>query len=86
MQVNQSQYYRQKSLFAKLNYLELCKLLIGNNNGKNPNDKIGQTPLHLAATRGNVSICEYIIDTIDDKNPADENGFTQSHQILNRLL
>ena len=39
----------------------------------------GNTPMHIAASRGNFDICKFIIENIDDKNPANNNGITSLH-------
>ena len=43
---------------------------------KNPPNKEGGTPLHLAADLGCKDICRMIIDEARDKNPKAKNGDT----------
>ena len=43
---------------------------------KNPQDNAGQTPLHIAASRGRETLVSYILDRISFKNPRDKYGNT----------
>ena len=57
-----------------------CKLIIDNVEDKNPGNRIGETPLHLAARKGHLSICKLILDNVQDKNPNMEViGWTPLH-------
>ena len=49
---------------------------IGN---KNPKDRNGTTPFHIAAYHGCVEICLFIIRNVIDKNPKDQQGRTPLH-------
>ena len=43
---------------------------------KNPKDKVGMTPFHVAAQWGHVEICNLIMDNIVDIYPKMNNGMT----------
>ena len=43
---------------------------------KNPANKKGETPLHFAATYGNLDIFRLITANVEDKNPVDIFGRT----------
>ena len=40
-----------------------------NTKDKNPSNKFGKTPLHMAATNGHLDICRLIIDNVENKHP-----------------
>ena len=47
---------------------------------KNPGTGKGQTPLHVAADRGQLEICRLILDIVEEKNPANlKEGATPLH-------
>ena len=46
---------------------------------KNPTDNEGTTPLHIAASEGNLELCRIIINNVNDKNPADNEGHKSLH-------
>ena len=48
-------------------------------NDKNPINRYGDTPLHLAAKNGYLEIVKCIMDNIDDKSPKDNQGRTPLH-------
>ena len=59
---------------------EVCQLIIDRVMDKNPADKYGGTPLHLAASGGRLQICQLILTNVLDKNPADSGrGRTPLH-------
>lgn len=64
---------------AKNGFLPLCQMIIKSLVLKNPKDRNGLTPLHLAAKMGHLRVCELLIDVIKDKNPRDMNGITPLH-------
>ena len=41
---------------------------------KNPKDRFGWTPLHMAARNGHLSVCQLIVENVDDKIPTDNSG------------
>ena len=45
----------------------------------NPKDEFGNTPLHYAASRGNLNVVKYIMDKVEDKSPTDSNGNLPFH-------
>ena len=49
---------------------------------KNPTDNEGTTPLHIAASEGNLELCRIIINNVNDKNPADNEGHKSLHQAV----
>ena len=64
---------------AMFGNLEISKLIIGNEDNKNPEDIWGITPLHAAATHGKLEVCKLIIGNVIDKNPKNEKGDTPLH-------
>ena len=52
----------------KTGHLEICKMILGKIDTKNPADKEGWTPFHLAAFKGHLDICQTIIEQIDYNN------------------
>ena len=46
---------------------------------KNPRDKCGMTPLHMAAQKGHLEVCKMIMECLEDKNPIDRLGETPLH-------
>ena len=61
--------------------MEVCQLILENVTVKNPPSQNGETPLHLAASKGHVNICQLIIDGVeeDKRNPPDVEGWTPLH-------
>ena len=57
-------------------HLEMCKLLIGKMQEKNPVDNSGWTPLHFAAKSGHGEVCKLIAGYIGNKNPMSYDGYT----------
>ena len=56
---------------------QLMQNFLTKNTEKNPKKiEDGQTPLHIAARRGNLDICRLIVLNVEDTNPADNNGCT----------
>ena len=51
-------------------YHDLAMYILRNVKDKNPEDKNGITPLHLAAISKDFEFVKLLIDNIDDKNPA----------------
>ena len=60
-------------------YHDLAMYIVRNVKDKNPEDKDGITPLHLAAISKDFEIVKYLISNIDDKNPGDKTGRTPLH-------
>ena len=55
-------------------------MIVVETEGINPQDKIGMTPLHLAAQYNHEQVCKLILSEISlDKNPKDESGRTPLH-------
>ena len=56
-------------------------MIEGNSNvkDKNPKNKDGRTPLHVAAAFGQTQIYDFIIKHVKDKNPSANNGDTPLH-------
>jgi ankyrin repeat protein len=63
-------------LAAEHGHLEVCKLLIGKLENKNPSNVLGWTPLHAAAKNGHGEICKLIASNIVNKNPVSNDGQT----------
>ena len=62
--------------FAASNgHLNVCKYIVNLDEDKNPADKDGRTPLHMAAYNHNGAICEFITE-LAEKNPEDLYGRT----------
>ena len=55
------------------NYLKSNPIIENTENG------LGLTPLHYAASRGNLLLCQFIIRNISDKNPTNLRGLTPFH-------
>ena len=64
---------------AMFGNFEISKLIIENENNKNPQDKLGITPLHAAATHGKLETCKLIMGNLTDKNPKNKKGDTPLH-------
>ena len=59
---------------------DICKLIIGQAENKNPANSWGWTPFHQAAVQGCIDICRLIMhNVIGDKNPPDKHGATPLH-------
>ena len=53
---------------------------IKNPGSHNPGTGKGQTPLHVAADRGQLEICKLVINNVEDKNPPNlKEGATPLH-------
>ena len=63
--------------------LYACRLIIECIQNKLPRCDIGDTPLHLAADKGNFEICRMIIDNLTDPNPTTNanDGMTLLHEM-----
>ena len=51
---------------------------------KNPADKGGFTPLHLASRKGHLTICNIILENVADMNPPDIRRQTPLHEAAAR--
>ena len=56
-----------------------CKTDIYRFENRNPGNKNGGTPLHIAARRGHLEVYQFIMGKVEDKNPAANNGITLLH-------
>ena len=54
----------------------MCNLLLENVRKKNPKGIHGITPLHLAASNGQLEVCELILKNIKETNPIDDSGMS----------
>ena len=57
--------HRTRTMRLSTEHFDVCRLLIENIVDKNPADKIGWTPLHLAALSGYRELTKLIIEAID---------------------
>ena len=66
---------------AEQGHFDVCEYLIKYLDGedKNPKDKYGRTPMHLAAYFGELEIVKCIMDKLEDKNPKNLDGQTPMH-------
>ena len=48
---------------------------------KNPRDKDGNTPLHIAADKGHLKVFQLIKEMVDDINPKNDHGNTPLHMV-----
>ena len=55
--------------------MNVCKYIVNLDEDKNPADKDGRTPFHMAAYNHNGAICEFITELVE-KNPEDLYGRT----------
>ena len=69
------------------------KMIMELSEDKNPIDKFGSTPLHVAARWGNFNLCKMILEHVDNKNPRNEYGKTpldhakeQGHENICKLI
>ena len=80
-------YYKMRSSF-KTDHLEICKLILGKIDIKNPADNEGWTPLHLAAFNGHLDFCQMIIEQIDynhlANNDKTEEEWTPLHWAVHK--
>ena len=65
-------------LFQISGNLKIFELIFGHILDKNPANKVGSTPLHVAAKEGYVSICKMIMKE-KKENPKDKEGETPLH-------
>ena len=65
-------------------HLSVSKLLISKLKNKNPKNKLGGSPLDMAATSGQFEICKFIIENIKIKNPKGLNKETPLHHAAKR--
>ena len=72
----------------KTDHLEICKLILGKIDIKNPADNEGWTPLHLAAFNGHLDFCQMIIEQIDynhlTNNDKTEEEWTPLHWAVHK--
>ena len=61
---------------VKDNRLDIVQLIVTHSCRKNPPDKYGRTPLHVAAWNGHTQVCRLIIDSVQEKNPPNNDGET----------
>ena len=47
---------------------------------KNPQNKLGTTPLHYACLNGHIEVCRLMVGMLEDKNPQNMFGDTPLHQ------
>ena len=64
---------------AMFGNFEISKLIIENEDNKNPQDILGITPLHAAATHGKLETCKLIMGNLTNKNPKNKKGDTPLH-------
>ena len=62
--------------FARHGELEFVQFLVPLLSDKNPKDKVGRTPLHLAAINGRTEVVKYLVSVVDDKHPKNKWGDT----------
>ena len=55
---------------------EMCRLIADTATNPNPETPFGNSPLHLAASTGNVIKCKVIMECLTDKNPRNRYGET----------
>ena len=60
--------HRTRTMRLNTEHFDVCRLLIENIQNKNPADKIGWTPLHLAALSGYRELTKLIIEAVDYNN------------------
>ena len=54
---------------AKTGHIQVYKNLVKISDDKNPKDKYGWTPLHLAAEKGDIKMYILIAGMVEDRNP-----------------
>jgi ankyrin repeat protein len=59
--------------------VEVCELIIGYLDDKNPKYGHGYTPLYEAAWLGHLKVCELLIKNTIDKNPFTDYGESALH-------
>ena len=64
---------------AQWGYLDICILIMGYLEDKNPRDRNGETPFHFAAMFGRLEICKVFVNLLAEKNPSDNHGDTPLH-------
>ena len=50
-------------------HFDICQLIFERTGFQNPSDDRQRTPLHIAASHGNLEICKMIIEKVDNPNP-----------------
>ena len=68
---------------AMLGHIDVHRLIMENNEGRDPPRADGATTLHIAAKYGHYDMCKYLLENMEDKNPVNEFGFTP-HRIALR--
>ena len=64
---------------------KICRLIVGTAINPNPENPCGNSPLHLAASTGNVIKCKVIMEFLMDKNPRNRYGETPLHFLALKL-
>ena len=59
-------------------FVEICMYILKHIKDKNPRDILGQTPLHVAAAKGNLSL--YKLFQTQERNPKADDGITPLHK------
>ena len=61
-------------LTVTIGHCDVFKIIMEQNEDKNPADKHGSTPLHVAAFSGHLDVCKVISEYVTDMNPFDNIG------------
>ena len=85
---NNIKLYNKMRASLKTGHVEICKLVLGKIDDKNPADNKGWTPLHLAAFNGHLDLCQTIIEQIDynhlANNDKTEEEWTPLHWAVHK--
>ena len=85
---NNIKLYNKMRASLKTGHLEICKIILGEIDTKNPADNEGWTPLHLAAFNGHLDLCQTIIEQIDynhlANNDKTEEKWTPLHWAVHK--
>ena len=74
------QQFSPLDIAAERGNLELCKHIIGKMMKNNiPTERIGETAIFFAASRGHLRIVKFLIHNGFEKNPQDNSGYTLLH-------